>query len=337
MEISLGLYRPRTLLNLLLVPAHLRFGKPRNWRGLPHNRVGAIVTVKQASMFSEQRFALLRILAAFLLTLTGVGAQGGSSEIPLCDDPVVDFDPDNFSDPTRIYNKWLPLVPGTQLTLEGRANRGGGALPHQVVFTVTNLTKMINGVRTVVVWDVDSNEGQLVERELAFFAQDDDGNVWNLGEYPEEFEERKFVGASSTWIAGLDGAEGGIHMLAKPRRAVPRYLQGRALDIDFFDCAQVIKKGLEITVPFDSYKDVLLTDEISPLEPDSGSQRKFHAPGVGIIQVGAVDDPEGETLVLVKIVYLSTEELAEVRKKVLKLDRRAYRFSEVYADTPPAE
>jgi hypothetical protein len=118
-------------------------------------------------------------------------------------------------------------------------------------------------------------------------------------------------------------------MLAEPRLSVPRYLQGRALDIDFFDCAKVIEKGLEITFPFGSYKDVLLTDEISPLEPDSGSQRKFHAPGVGIIQVGAVGDPQGETLALVKIVYLTTAELAEVRKEALKLDQRAYQFSDV--------
>jgi hypothetical protein len=47
-------------------------------------------------------------------------------------------------------------------------------------------------------------------------------------------------------------------MLAEPRLSVPRYLQGWALDINFFDCAKVIEKGLEITVPFDSYKDVLL-------------------------------------------------------------------------------
>jgi hypothetical protein len=301
-------------------------------------RTSVFATV-MAYMYSEcVRFALLRTLAVLLLTLASVGAKGGSSEIPLCSlDPVVHFDPNSFSDPTRIYNKWFPLVPGTQLILEGRANRGQGALPHRVVFTVTNLTKVINGVRTVVIWDRDFNEGQIAERELAFFAQDDDGNVWSLGEYPEVFEQGKFVGAPNTWIAGLAGATAGIEMLARPRLKGPRYLQGFAPDIDFLDCAKVFKKRLEITVPFDSYKDVLLTDENSPLEPNNGHQRKFHAPGVGVIQVGQVEDPEGETLVLVKIVYLSTEELAEVRKKVLKLDRRAYRFSKVYRDTPPAE
>jgi hypothetical protein len=50
-----------------------------------------------------------------------------------------------------------------------------------------------------------------------------------------------------------------------------------------------------------------------------------------------VGDPEGETLALVNIVQLSTEELAEVRAKACALDQRAYRVSEVYRDTPPAK
>ncbi len=54
MEISLGLCRPRTLLNLFLVPAlYSRFGKPTNRSGLPHNRVGTRVTAKQASMLNS--------------------------------------------------------------------------------------------------------------------------------------------------------------------------------------------------------------------------------------------------------------------------------------------
>ena len=66
-------------------------------------------------------------------------------------------------------------------------------------------------------WDRDFLEGKLQEQELAFFAQDDQGNVWNFGEYPEEYENGKFTGAPSTWIRGVDGAYGGIHMLSQPR------------------------------------------------------------------------------------------------------------------------
>ena len=260
-------------------------------------------------------------------------ASSGTAKLPC--DPAADFNATDFSNPTTIDNEWLPLVPGTQLILAGLANRGGGLLPHRVVFTVTDLTKVINGVRTVVIWDADLSAGQLVETELAFFAQDDEGNVWNLGEYPEEYEDGEFVGAPSTWIAGL-GAEAGVHMLAEPRQGTGYYLQGWAPAIGFLDCAKVFKTGEGTCVPVNCYENVLVTDEKSPLE-GGGHQRKYHARGVGIVQVGAVGDPEGETLVLVEIVHLNQGALVQARKEALKLDERAYEVSDVYAKTPPAE
>jgi hypothetical protein len=104
---------------------------------------------------------------------------------------------------------WSPLIPGTQLTLNGEADRGGGLLPHEVVTTVTDLTKVIDGVRAVVILEKDINEGVLQEAELRFEAQDNAGNIWNLGEYPEEYEDGKFSAAPDVWLAGLAKAEPG--------------------------------------------------------------------------------------------------------------------------------
>ena len=86
-------------------------------------------------------------------------------------------------------------------------------------FTVTDVTKVIQGVRAVVVWDVDldqSSRRSAQESELSFWAQDDAGNVWNMGEYPEEFPSGVFAGAPSTWLAGFDEAQPGVHMVAGP-------------------------------------------------------------------------------------------------------------------------
>jgi hypothetical protein len=292
-------------------------------------------------MFHQRRVrsALLSTFAALLLLLPsagGVGAGASQTATASCA-PAIDFDSHNFSNPTRINNKWFPLVSGTQFILEGQANRGGGPLPHQVIFTVTDLTKVIDGVRTVVIWDRDFNEGQIAEAELSFFAQDKAGNVWNLGEYPEEYEDGVFVGAPSTWIAGLAGAEGGLHMLAKPRTGTSWYLQGSAPAIEFLDCAKVLKTGETTCVPINCYDDVLVTDETSPLDQGGGHQLKYHAPGVGIVQVGAVADKEGETLVLVRLLQLSPGALAKARQEALKLDKHGYQVSDVYRQTPPAE
>jgi hypothetical protein len=242
----------------------------------------------------------------------------------------------NFTNPTRIDNKWSPLVPGTQFILDGEADRGGGLLPHRVVFTVTDLTKEINGVRCVVMWDRDYNNLVLGEAELAFFAQDDDGNVWLMGEYPEEYEGDIFIGAPSTWIAGLAGADAGI-LVPGSSRLDFQFLQGWAPDVNFLDCGRTLMTGQTICVPYNCFEDVLVVDEWSPIESGSAHQRKYYAPYVGNVFVGAVDDPEGETLVLTNVLHLGPQLLAEARAAALKLEARAYEINELYRRTPPAQ
>lgn len=243
-----------------------------------------------------------------------------------------------FSDPTTVDNAWFPLALGTQFTLAGSANRGEGQRRHRVVFTVTDLSKVIDGVRALVLWDRDYNGGRLEEGELTFHAQDDDGTVWNLGEYPEEYEHGRLAGAPDTWIAGLAGARGGILMQAHPRVGTPSYLQGWAPDIDFADRARVLRTGVRSCVPVRCYGDVLLTDEWNPAEPGA-HQRKYYARGVGNIRVGtAGHDTEGEVLVLERVRHLSAGARAWVRNEALKLDRRAYRVrADLYRHTRPAE
>ena len=189
---------------------------------------------------------------------------------------------------------------GMQFIMAGEADRGEDFFPI-VISTVTDLTKMINGVRAVVIVEKDINEGELQEAELRFEAQDNAGNIWNLGEYPEEYEDGKFSAAPDVWISGLDGAEPGNSMVGDPQLGTPG-ISKVGHDIDFLDCAKVFKMQQKTCVPVGCYENVLITDERSPLEPESGHQRKYYAPGVGTVRVGAVDDPEGETLVLAEAV-----------------------------------
>jgi hypothetical protein len=287
--------------------------------------------------------------AALLLAcaLGGAAAQAGTRPDPPPYDPTLppdcqralEFDPGEFGNATKIDNKFLPLVPGRQLVLEGLADRGPGVMPHTVTFTVTDLIKVIEGVPSRVVWDVDENDGEIVEAELAFFAQDDAGNVWNLGEYPEEYEDGVFLGAPNTWIAGLEDAEAGIHMLDY-KDVGDTYLQGFAPEIDFLDCALVFGEDVrECDIPAAGrdgcFDNGVVTHERSPLDEGNAIQTKFHAPYVGIAKVGALNDPEGETLVLRERIKLDPASLAAARAAALSMDRRAYSVSEVYCQTEP--
>jgi hypothetical protein len=248
-----------------------------------------------------------------------------------------DFDRRNFSHSTRIDNPWSPLVPGTQYVFQGRANRGHGRRPHEVITTVTDLTKMIDGVRTVVIWERDVNAGRPLEGELAFQAQDDDGNVWNLGEYPEEYAGGRVEGAPDTWIAGIAGATGGIMMRSVPRPGTSSYRQGFAPAIEFADRAKVLRTGLRDCVPVRCFTNVLMTDETNPNEPADGHQRKSYARGVGTIRAAPVGGREREVLVLTRIVRLGPGGLAAARRRALQVDRRGYTVSRrVYGRTPRA-
>jgi uncharacterized protein YbaA (DUF1428 family) len=259
----------------------------------------------------------------------------GESEVDFQD--LEDLNPDNFDDPTNIDNEWLPLQPGNQWVYEGVTVEDGEEIPHRIVFTVTDLTKEIDGVRTVVAWILDYSEDQLVEAELAFYAQDNDGNVWYLGEYPEEYEDGEFLDAPA-WIAGVEDARAGIKMQAEPQTGTPSYSQGWAPAVEWTDRGQVYQMGQQTCVPVDCYEDVLVTDEFNQEEPGA-FQLKYYARGVGNVRVGwRGDDPSQETLELVEFVQLDPEALAEARAAALALEEHAYEVSEdVYGTTQPAE
>jgi hypothetical protein len=253
--------------------------------------------------------------------------------------PVPRFDPAAFPTNPKIDNQWSPLVPGTRFTLEGQVRDEDGSHHHRVVTTVTDLTKVIGGVRALVIWDEDYNDGVREEGELFFNAQDRSGAVWNLGEYPEEYDdEGKFTGAPNVWITGLAGAEPGIGVPAEAEPGSPGYRQGRVPAIKFFDCAKVFATGTRTTVPAGGYDNVLVTDEWGPLAPEDGHQRKFYAPGVGNVRVGAVGGDAKEDLVLTKVERLCPDVLAKIHADALKLDAHGRMVSKnVYGRTPAAE
>lgn len=246
------------------------------------------------------------------------------------------LDPDNFDDPTDIDNQWLPLQPGNQWILEGATVEDGEEIPRRIEFTVTDLTKVIDGISTVVAWIEDYADDELVEAELAFYAQDNDGSIWYLGEYPEEYEEGEFVDAP-VWITGVEGAKAGIQMQAEPRLGTSSYSQGWAPAVEWTDRGQVYQMGQETCVPFDCYEDVLVIEEFNREEPEA-FQLKYYARGAGNVRVGwRGEDPTQETLELVAFVQLDPEALAEVRAAALALEKHAYEVSEdVYGTTEPA-
>jgi hypothetical protein len=275
----------------------------------------------------------------------GASSESGTEEAPdrnwserLSTVSAKDFERTNFDNSTTVDNKWFPLEPGAHSVFEGSAIDDGERISRRVVTTVTDLTKEINGVNTMVVWERDYTEGEEVEAELAFFAQDNYGNIWHMGEYPEEYEGGEFEKAPG-WLAGLKDASAGIAMMAEPRLGTPSYAQGYAPPpINWIDRGRVYKVGQKTCVPVNCYEDVLVIEEFERNKPGA-YQLKYYAPGVGDVRVGwrGPEEEEKEGLDLVKDVRLSPQGLANARANALRMEKHAYQIKEYYRKTQPAK
>lgn len=247
------------------------------------------------------------------------------------------FDSTKFSNGATITNEWMPLEPGRRWVLEGVTIEGGERIPHKITFTVTDLTKVINDVNTAVVWIEDFSDGELVEVEIAFYAQDDAGTVWYLGEHPEEYEDGEFV-AAPTWIAGFDDAKPGIKMFADPLTHTQTYYQGWGPAVGWSDFGRIDESGMSDCVAAACYPEVIRFAESS--DGEAGIfQLKSYAKGAGEIRVGWRGEAESrEELELTSTSILSKATLAKFDNRAIDLEKHAYVISpKLYGRTEPMQ
>ncbi|HEX6010848.1 MAG TPA: hypothetical protein VFY87_03395, partial [Geminicoccaceae bacterium] len=164
------------------------------------------------------------------------------------------------------------------------------------VVSVTGETEEILGVRCTVVQDTVTLDGVLVEDTTDWFAQDRLGNVWYFEEIARNYENGDLANLDGSWRAGVDGAQPGIVMRARPRAGEVYRQEFRLGDAE--DLAQVLSLSGDAAVPAASCGDCVVTRDFTPLEPDL-VERKFYAPGIGLIL--EVDLETGERVELVEI------------------------------------
>jgi hypothetical protein len=193
------------------------------------------------------------------------------------------FNPDSFV--MKVDNRFFPLVPGTQFVYKGEED--GEAETN--VTLVTKERKHILGISAVVVLDRVFVGGELKEKTLDWYAQDTRGNVWYLGEDTQELEDGKVVSTEGSWEAGVKGAVAGIIMPAHP--AVGQHYRQEFFAGEAEDEAQVVDRGLDITVPYGAFHDCIKTVEWTRLEPGI-KEAKFYCPRVGFVKAVDVQGPE---------------------------------------------
>jgi hypothetical protein len=204
----------------------------------------------------------------------------------------VEINPDEFT--TNITNEYMPLVPGFQRVYKAV----DGDEKSTVIVTVTNRKKQVAGVGVVVVRDTVYENGELHEDTFDYFAQDKKGNVWYFGEDTGVYEDGKLVDTEGSFEAGKNGAEAGIAMPANPT-------DGDKFRLEYYkeaqDTIEVIDTNDFVEVEAGKYKNVVVTRDTSPLEPNV-NEHKFYAKNIGVILSLDISDGAGR------------EELVELRK-----------------------
>jgi hypothetical protein len=223
--------------------------------------------------------AFVFIGALALGALAATGSSGAASITPprwvLHGAYSPRIDPANFV--SKIDNRYFPLIPGTAFHYRGYSD----GTPQTDDMVVTRKTKTILGVTCVVVRDTVSERGKPLERTFDWYAQDKQGDVWYMGEDSLELKNGRFVRASDSWQAGVNGGKPGIIIKGQPKAGdVYRqeyYPPGGALDQ-----ARVLDARPTVVVSAGTYEHALATVEWSPVEPQL--ERKWYAAGIGEIQ-----------------------------------------------------
>jgi hypothetical protein len=238
---------------------------------------------------SHRTASTLAVVALTLAAACGKGepdATDGDATTTTADAPVIDpgdgghyeprLTPSDFVE--EVDNPYFPLTVGSRWVYEGPADEPGVTEHDEVVVLADH--KVVLGISVTVVRDTVTVAGVVTEDTLDWYAQDDEGNVWYLGEDVKNYEDGKLVDTEGSFEAGVDGAMPGIVMLAHPT-------QGHAYRQEYYrgvaeDLGEVVSVGGTKAVPAGEYADVLVTKDWNPLEAEVIEQ-KTYAPGVGVI------------------------------------------------------
>ncbi|WP_116950288.1 hypothetical protein [Jiangella endophytica] len=128
----------------------------------------------------------------------------------------VDTAAPSFSRPAAVTNPLFPLVVGDQALQLGQEE----GEPLRVEVTTLPRTQTITWdgrrIEAVVSQYVAYRDGRILEVTHDYYAQDDSGGVWYLGEDVDNYQDGVVADHEGSWRAGRDGP-GGLIMPAHPR------------------------------------------------------------------------------------------------------------------------
>lgn len=196
-----------------------------------------------------------------------------------------------FSHSTQITNPYLPLSLLKEDILEGsedgkkvRVERTAKPDIHKS-FTIGDQT-----VEAAAFEDRATEDGELAEVTLDYFAQDDNGTVYYLGEEVDEYKAGKVVGHDGAWMLGKDTQVPGV--LLPGHLQVGQKFRSEDVSSEISEKDTVVSLDEKVVVPAGTFTDcVKVKEEIAGEKPEY----KYYAKGVGVVR----EEPAEGDVVLV--------------------------------------
>ena len=189
-----------------------------------------------------------------------------------------------FSHPRNIVNPYLPLASLKQDILENKSERVERTARPEIHKTFEIAGQTVEAL-TVEDREYDS-AGNLTEATLDYFAQDDAGTVYYLGEDVDTYKDGKVSGHSGGWLLGKDTKTPGVLLPAHPK--VGDKFQSENVPGITVEDDMVVSVSETFTVPAGTFHDCVKTKEHAS---DGDIEYKYYAPGIGVI--AEMDSAEG--------------------------------------------
>ncbi len=190
---------------------------------------------------------------------------------------------------TAIDNPYLPLSTLKQDILDGTE---GGKKVRIERTTRPELHKTFKfggmEIEALVVEDREFMDGQIEEDVLDYFAQDDNGTVYYLGEDVDDYKDGKIVGHEGSWLTGKDTPVPGVFFPAHAKVG----MKWRSKDVSksISERNEIIAMGETVIVPAGTFKDCV---KVRELIGDGATEYKYFCKGIGVVREIPADGDEG--------------------------------------------